>query len=503
MQSRTIASIAALASTVWPTIASPQQAAGQDGSYVPPAGLSYGTNLTPSQQAAQTAGQGTASANANGQVAQGRGGLQVDLGFGTSFKVDDNFQLTPNPAGTSYVWDTNLNFAVVSETPTDRLSLTGSGVVRFADFPGRSPAGFEDPTLRLSYSTDRKDTRFSIDARYRKSDREFLNPFRVEQEDVNSGGLVSDGGTVKAISGNLRFETGLSAPFGTTFTLRHDERTYSNVTNSLLFDNKTDTAGISARFDVSPVTTVTASAQMKWYTAEDTAQTDRETLDLSIGLQQEVNPSLVVNASVGYTDIDTTKFGVDSTRSGGTGRVGFVQTFANGDLTGSIDVAQTVNSSRTTVQVGRTLQFQNGTLSGSVGMTRGQSGSGKLIGRLAYSQQLKSQNFSVSLSRGASTNTADEDVIDTRFALGYGYEINAVSRIDLALNYGLTDRDRGSTAARIERSTLSATYSHALTQDWNLQSGIVIRDLDDSGASGSAHSNSVFVSLGRNFSFRP
>jgi hypothetical protein len=458
MQSRTIASIAALASTVWPTIASPQQAAGSGGPYVPPASLTYGTTLTPSQQAAQTA------ASPNPQVTQGRGGLQVDLGFSSSFKVDDNLPLNPTSKGTSYVWDNNLNFNLSSISPTDTLTLTGSGVVRFASYPGRSPAGFEDPTLRFSYSTDRKDTRLSVDARYRHTDREFLNPFRVEQEDLNSGGLASDGGTVTSRSAGVRFETGLNGPFGTVFSLRHDDRRYANVTNPLLFDNQTDTAGLTARFDLSPVTTVTASAQMKWYTAEDTAQTDRK---------------------------------------GTNGRIGFTQTMANGDVTGSVDLVQTVNGSRTTFQLGRNLQFPNGTLSGSVGVTYGQSGSSKLVGRLAYNRQLKSSNFSVSLSRGASTNTIDQNVIDTRLALGYGYEINAVSRIDLSLNYGLTERDAGSTASQIERSTLSATYSHALTADWNLQGGIVLRDLDDSSAAGPAHSNAIFVSLGRNFSFRP
>jgi hypothetical protein len=501
MQSRTIASIAALASTAWPTIASPQQAAGSGGSYVPPASLTYGTSLTPTQQAAQTAAQGAVPANP--QAAQGRGGLQLDLGFNTSFKIDDNLPLNPTSKGTSYVWDTNLNFNLSSITPTDTLTFTGSGVVRFADFPGRSPAGFEDPTLRFSYSTDRKDSRFTVDARYRHTDREFLNPFKVEQEDLNSGGLSSDGGTVTTRSAGLRFETGLNDPFGTVWTLRHDDRRYANVTNPLLFDNQTDTAGLQARFDLSPVTTVTASAQMKWYTAEDAAQTDRQTLDLNVGLNQEINPALVVNVSAGYTNIDTTKFGVDTNRSGANGRIAFTQTMPNGDVTGSIDLVQTVNGSRTTLQVGRTLQFPNGTLSGSVGLTRGQSGSSKLVGRLAYNRQLKSQNFSVSVSRGASTNTIDQDVIDTRLALGYGYEINALSRIDLSLNYGLTERDSGSTASRVERSTFSATYSYALTSDWNLQSGIVIRDLDDTSSSGPAHSNSVFVSLGRNFSFRP
>ncbi|MFN0113320.1 MAG: hypothetical protein ACKVPY_01440 [Paracoccaceae bacterium] len=485
-----IALIATLA-TAWPSLASPQASGG---------GLGYQQGLPP-QTATGVAAQGT-QAQAAG-AAQGGGGLQFDFGIDTSLRADDNFQLTPNSQGNSFIWDTRLNFGLTSTTPSSSFSLTGSGVLRFADLPGRTPAGFEDPNVRLRYTIDRKDTRLSLDARYRHADREFLNPFQVEQEEQNSGGLVSDGGTVTFINAGVRFETGVSAPFGLTFSARHDDKNYTNSTNPRLFDTTSDTAGVTARFDVSPVTQVTANAQKTWYSANDAAQTDRETIDLSVGLRQDINPALVLNASLGHTQIDTIKSGTPSTRSGLTGQVGLTQTFANGTVGVSLSTSQTVNGARSTLQFSRSLTLPRGTLSTSLGLTHSQSGSTDWIGRVAYSYQLASSNFNASLSRGSNTNNSDEDVIDTRIALGYSYDIDNVSRVNLTLNYGLSDDGGAGASPRVERTTFDAAYSRSLTADWNLRGGITIRHLEDSSASGPAHSNAVFLSLNRNFSFRP
>ncbi|MFZ5710265.1 MAG: hypothetical protein ACOY4T_11385 [Pseudomonadota bacterium] len=433
----------------------------------------------------------------------GGGGLQVDLGFETSLTADDNFQLAPRSPGSSWIWDNRLNFAISNATPNQNLNVTGSGVLRFADFPGRSTTGFEDPQIRFSYSVDSRNSRLTVDARYRNVDREFLNPFQVEQEEQNSGGLYAGGGSVRFINYGLRYETGLNAPFGMSFSLRRDEKNFSNVTNPRLFDSTTDTAGVTARFDVSPVTQVTANALQTWYSAEDLAQTDRETLDLSLGLRQDVNPSLVLDARLGYTTIDETRFGGPRNRSGATGSFGLTQALPNGDVSGSISTTQDVNGSRTTLQFGRTIEMPRSTLSGSVGLSRGDSGSTDWIARVAYNYQLQTSSFSASLTRTAATNSLDEDVLDTRISLGYGYEVSTVSRINVDVNYGLSEDAGAGSAPTVKRTDITAAYTRELTQDWNLRGGVTIRDLNDSSAAGRARSNAVFLSLGRSFSFRP
>ena len=53
-----------------------------------------------------------------------------------------------------------------------------------------------------------------------------------------------------------------------------------------------------------------------------------------------------------------------------------------------------------------------------------------------------------------------------------------------------------------ERTTATAQYTHALTDDWDLTGGYThrFRDQENSG-SGTAHE--IFVSLGRDISWRP
>ena len=84
-----IAAIAAL-STIWPTIALPQQAV------TPPQ-----PGVVQPQQGAATAQQAQASPR---QAAAGMtGGLQVDIGINSKLSVDDNFELTPTSNGTTVV----------------------------------------------------------------------------------------------------------------------------------------------------------------------------------------------------------------------------------------------------------------------------------------------------------------------------------------------------------------------------------------------------------------
>jgi hypothetical protein len=515
-----IATIAALTSTIWPSIAS-SQAGGAGGlqqfggtqGYQPPAGYqSYG-NYQPYatagrpltyQQAGVAQAYGlTRPAQANTQSNSGQGGLQVDFGFSTSLRIDDNFQLNPKSLGTSYVWDNTGTFAINKATQTQTLLLTGSGVLRFADYPGRTVSGFEDPTLRFLYSTDSKNSSLTVDARYRNADREYLDPFQVEQEEQNSGSFYGNGGNVTYINGGILYQTGLYSPFGATFGLRHDEKLYKNVTNPQLFNNQTDTGTIGARFDVSPVTQLNADATVTWYTAEDTGRTDRNTVAVTAGVLQDINPVLLLNAQLGYTTIATTKSGVKTNQDGLTADIGLTQTLDNGAVNGNFNLNQTVNGTRTTLQFGRTFQTPTGNFAGTLGLTHLQSGSTEWIGSVAYSRQLKSSNFIATLSRNVSTNSADDDVLDTRVGFTYGYVINSVSQIDVNFNWGLSENGGAGTVPTVYRTNITAAYTRALTQDWNLTGGITYRYLDDSSNSGPANSNAIFVSLGRNFSFRP
>ncbi|MDI3338666.1 hypothetical protein QKW60_19825 [Defluviimonas aestuarii] len=444
------------------------------------------------------------------------GGLQVDIGVNSRLTVDDNFTLRPGSTGTSTIFDNKLTFGLSSTTGTQQFRLNGSGIFRYADIPGRTISGFEDPNLRLRYKIENSNSRLTVSGNYRSVDREFLDPFAVEQEEeafnatnslINPGApeLDTDGGTRTTRNAAVRYETGLNAPLGFSFGMSHDEQEYSGlvIVNPRLFDTRTDRINATATAKLSPVTTLRFNAGLTRYEADDSVQTERETVDYSVGLTQDINPVLVLDAQIGWTDVDTDTTGGSSNRSGTNGSLKLSKTLSRGSIFAALDSSLNQNGTRTSLRFGRDLQLPNGNLSASLGLTRTPQGNTDYNAAVTYDHTLKSSNITVALKRDVSTNNIDEEILDTRLTVGYGYQIDAVSSLNLSMNYGRTESaDALSGIPTRTRATLSAAYSRALTQDWNMTGGVTWRRKTDDTA-GDATSNSVFLSLDRNFSFRP
>lgn len=503
--SKKIAVIAAL-STLIPSSALPQQQGG--------AGMIPGTQ-TPATTTAATATAGAAVpaqaqasggtiATTGGKIAN-TGGLQIDFGVSSDLRYDDNFKLSNTSAGGTIISDSLLSFDLSNITPTDTLSLQGSSTLRFADIPGRSVVGFEDPQLRFNYARDGVNSRFTADARYRHADREFLDPFQVEQEEQALGQLIGGGGTVTWSNYGLSYITGINSPLGFQFSARHDERSYDTLAqsvNPLLFDRYTDQANATVTARVSPVLQLRGSFGITKYHANDSVSTDRETFDYSVGGVMDLNPVLQLDAQIGYTDVTTDATTGRTTRSGVTSAARLTKTLTNGTVFG--DLASTVNQNgtRTALSFGRDLQLRNGTFFGMFGVTHTPGGSNRLTGSLAYTHNLRSSDITVSGARSVSTNGLNQDVLNTRLSLAYAYAINNNSSVNLSVNWGRSEgADSGSGINTTNRTTIRAAYSYALTQDWNMTGGLQLRHRNDN--TGDAQSNSIFVTLDRNFSFRP
>jgi hypothetical protein len=440
---------------------------------------------------------------ASSQGVTGAGGLQVDLGVKSSLKADDNFKLSTGGGGTSVFSDTALTFGISSLSQTQTLALTGGATLRFGSIPGRSLAGLEDPNVRLNYTLVSANSRLAFDARYRHVEREFLDPFQVEREEQAFGTLVGGGGTITTRSATLNLQTGLNDPIGYSLNLSKNDKVYANVVNPSLFDTRSEGYTGSVIFRPSGITQVTLNAGQTFFNADDNVKTDRVTTDLSVALQEDVNPSLRVNAQIGYTDVRTDRLGFVTNKSGATGSISATQQVTNGDYSGSLAVTRNQNGGRTTLTLGRNLQLPNGTLGASVGVTKGDTGTTGTIARLSYTQQLKTSNYGISLDRTVTTNSQDQDVLDTRIAVNYGYEIDNLSRLDVTFDFGRSEDGGVGSVPTIQRANLKASYTRALTSDWNLQGGFLLRHIDDSSASNSAQSNSIFLTIDRNFSFRP
>lgn len=462
-----IAVIAAL-TTLWPTFASPQQ--------------------------------GGAGAS---------GGLQIDIGVSSKFSADSNFTLSSANPGTSYISDTKLTFGISSRTSAYDFSLTAGNVLRFADIPGRSVAGLEDPTLKLRFVADSSNSRLTVTGGYRFVDREFMNPFQVEREEQQLGTLVGNGGTLRDRSFGLKYEVGLNAPLGLTLDLSHNKKDYDNVVSSSIKDTTKNSATGTIRFKINPLATgrfVVGQARQKTYQSNSGALiTDRTTTDYSVGVAYDINPVLNIDAQIGFTDVETTRISGTTSRSGVVGSITVTKALPNGTIFGTLSSTQNQNGQRTSLTFGRDLQLPNGALRATIGASRADTGGSSVIGSLSYSKQFATDLLTISLNRSTSINANDDEIIDTRLGIGYSHPINSVSRLGLNFDWGQTKDTGATTASTVELTNLQATYSYDLTSDWSLSSGVEWRRKVDTDplSPTDADSTSLFVTLGRNFSFRP
>lgn len=437
------------------------------------------------------------------------GGLQIDVGVSSKQSADSNFTLSSSNPGTSYISDTKLTFGISSRTSAYDLSIIAGTTLRFADIPGRSVAGLEDPTLKLRFVADSSNSRLTLTGGYRFVDREFLNPFQVEREEQQLGTLVGNGGTLRDRSVGLKYEVGLNAPLGLTLDLSHSDKDYDNVTSATVRDSKKDSVTGTIRFKINPIMTgrfVAGLTEQKNYQSNSGALiTDRTTNDVAVGLAYDINPVLNLDTQIGFTDVETVRPSGTTSNSGLVGSVTLTKTLPNGSVFGTLSSTRNQNGQRTSLTFGRDLQLQTGALRAVIGATQADTGGSSIIGSLSYSKQFATDVVSVSLNRSVSTNANDDEIVDTRLGVAYSHPVNAVSRLGLSLDYGQTKDTGATTASTVELTNLQATYSYDLTSDWSLTSGLEWRRKVDTDpvSPTDADSTSLFVTLGRNFSFRP
>ena len=421
------------------------------------------------------------------------GGLQIDIGISTGLTYDSNLSLDPGGDSAS-IWDTGLTFAFSSVAPNQRFEFVAGGVLRYIDTAGATDFGLEDPRFRLGYTRESLNSRLEFSASYSDVDRDFLDPF-LDTTDS------SDGGKVATTDAALRYETGLQDPFGFILDLSHNKVEYSGTTDPDLNDNQTDRAGVAARMRVSPVSTVTVSAAQTWYEEQDLLQTDRTTTEYLVRFEHELDQVISLDVGLGYDRIEEVLTSGTTITSGAVGYVGVTRAMTNG--TANVRLATSIDDEgrRTELTFGRDMELPRGTFSAMVGASRAPDGDVEAIGRLAYVQRTSTGEFTASLERSAYTDDGD-NATDTRAAVGYRHEINSVSRLDLGLEWSLVDRATGGPEDTTEYARISAAYSRDLTADWDLTSGVTYRTRSDT-TDGDADSTAVFVTLSRNFSFRP
>ena len=423
------------------------------------------------------------------------GGTILTFGFETELSISDNYNLELVAPGTSTVLDTTLSFGYLSETATDRFAFDSNGVLRGSDLPGTGgDVRFDDLGVAVSYDREGANSRLSVSADYTKADLDFIDPF----EFIEDGVLVNGSGQREIRSARLNFDTGINDPLGFGIELSHRDLDYSNTTDPNLFDTRRDSVALTARLRLSPVLNGRVRVSQEDFSADDLVLTDRRTRALSFGATYEISPVTTLDVDLGTENIADS---VAGSSRGSFGSVNLNRALANGSAGLVLDRSFGTEGGRTTVSVNRSMDLPSGTLAFSLGVTKGELGGTGIIGNIDYGQTLPRGELTASLGRRVTSGSDGNDVLTTNAAIGYTMPATAVSNLSFDFGYvQVEDVGTGGTLTT-DRTTLRAAYTRELTADWNLSAGYEHQRRFTEG-SGTAQSNTVFMTLGREFSIR-
>lgn len=446
---------------------------------------------------------GTAAIIAGTTPATGQGlfgGGPFSFEVQSSLRVNDNLGLDDPSPGVSTLWDNTVTLGFLSETPVSQLRFDVGGTLRTALLPG-TPASlaFDDPFAVFGYTLEGPNSRLDIDASYRRVNLSFLDPLSqiLDEEELEDTDLIVDDGTRITTNASLRYEGGLTDPFGYGVELGHQGIRYSGTADPGLFDSWTNSAAVFTRFTLSPVAEARVSANWAQYDADDAVMTSRQTLGLTAGLTYEISPITRIDASLGYNYItETTNLPSTTVTTGLNGSFGITREMPNGSAGLVLASTQTTNGRRSSLTANRAMELPTGSLAASLGVSYGPSGDFIPVGSLVYVYAMPRGEITASLRHSASLATGGGDVVTTAASLGYRTEINALSSLSFDADFASVS-DLGA-ADKTTLTSLRAAYSYELTPELDLSAGYEHRIRTETGMARRS-SNEVFLVLDYKF----
>ncbi|MEX0351542.1 MAG: hypothetical protein AB3N15_19130 [Paracoccaceae bacterium] len=430
-------------------------------------------------------------------------GSEIVFGIAQGFETDDNLDLDPVSAGRTSFASTTLSFGLTRETEVDRFGLALSGVLRAVNGPG-AQSGWDDQRLDLSYGRLGAQSAFGFEANYLRSDIQFLRPLEDAEGDDGDIDLPPDLDNLNGTGTRERFNTvfelelGQDAPVGADLAAEYLGLRYTDTTDDGLADSDRGDILADVFFRFSPVFEGVVGANYRLYEADDDEETRRETRTGYAGFNLELSPIWRLEARYGFTTIDTREFGTTTRTDGPTGLLRVERDMPNGTLDLELEQIVTEDGDIRNYLLGRSMDLPAGELAVSFGVADSELDSPDFIGSVNWLQELPRGEFSARYDRSLFFDDDDGNILRTALFLGYFHELTRTSGISLDAGYTISDEATDT----IDRADVTASYVHALTEDWALSTGYRYRMREDT-TDPRAHSHAVFFNIGREFRMRP
>lgn len=374
-----------------------------------------------------------------------------------TLRAAENYDLDPGASDRSTIAATDMMLAWREASGGADLAFDLGATLRGTEGTSSSRDGLRDPFARFSWRQESAATAAEISLDWQRSDLSSLRRAEISPDDPDRGDL-SGGGTRET----RRLETGLElrrdAPLSFALGYSYEDTSYGgDGGGNVDFTRQKVSAGANLAFD--PLTT--GHLLLSWSQYDSDGAAARETPALS--------------------------FTLDRARPAGLWAV-------------STEVEDRPEGTRHALRFGQDVERPEARLSWRLGYSGGEGG-GAAVGRLSWQHDLPAGSLRLSLNRDV-TASQDTDQTQVQDVLVFDWRQDLSERDRLSLGLGLA-RDKSLSDDSHSRNTyLTATWSRALTEDWQMSLGYEYRVSRDAGEE-EAHSNSVFLGIGRDFVLLP
>lgn len=429
----------------------------------------------------------------------------------TGVNTDTNRALDLGPKDPATTLDTNLGLSYSARTRVQSLDASVEGLWRLGK-AGRGSGsvtgttGLQEPVAKLAYSFDNGASAISVNGYYRKSPVNLYEPLTLSDGTLSPTDLTAVTGSVISWGARASLETGKEATVGVIASASTDRRNYLDNTSPGIYDSRTDAASAGLRFHLDPTSQLDASFGFTRQTYQNTLQTSSTQRQVSLAYTRALSPALTLQSQLGYSRDRTDQlfFGlpVRQSAAGLFGSVGLTQKLAAGSASVTLASARDSFGVRNSLEVGRSFLLPTVRFDALAGVSVRPGYGPQAIGQLSYTAQGERDSLTASLARSVALDANNNDVAYTTVALDYRHKLTPITGLGLSLTASRSGSGGLGVTQSVDRQSLSATYSYQVTPDWSLDAGYLFRHLKEAGT-GSATSNSVFVTLGRKFTLLP
>jgi hypothetical protein len=435
-------------------------------------------------------------------LAQEGTGLRGTLTFSQGIELSDNPDLETVSPGTTLTSRTGLGFALGSETRTQlfRFSL---GTELEGDFRTSGGSDFEisNTNAELEYRRDGANAQLSFSARY--------SEVQLDDEVAEVGGglfgfggtgvVVIDTGSRTSTSFGAAYEMGLEGPFGLRVSSQYSKLDYQDTLDPDLDDSENVRLDALARFRLNPTLAVRGLAGISRTRDEDATNTETTDTYVGVGIENETAGGLSYSGDLFFDRSKTTVTGPSTTTEDGLGiEVSVTQDLLRGSR--GVTLASRIDDSgrRTQAAYNQSIDLPTGEFSFSLGVVDQEDDDQlRLSGSLNYMRETPRGGLTASLSQTPGTRNGTA-YLSTRLSLSYEEAINDRSGWGAGITYSAANELAGGDDD--SRASASLAYTHELTEDWQMRTGISHTRLNEAGVADRS-SNTVFFNIERDFTF--